>query len=168
MCRDHASHKIQQENLPFTVETMIKIFTDLYIKEYKLDEASTIESTSTSIPNAASKGYKSGSGPAKQLPVKADVRTLSEVNDEQAHRPLVKKVNKTLTLKTRREVFKRDKCCQFKNKDTGEICGETAFPQVDHKISQWAGGTHELENLQQLCANHNRRKYRKEAQLSWL
>jgi hypothetical protein len=78
------------------------------------------------------------------------------------------KVNKTLTPKTRREILNRDKCCQFKNKETGEICGETSFAQVDHRIPLWAGGTHDLENLQQLCANHNQRKYRREAQLSWL
>ena len=78
------------------------------------------------------------------------------------------KVNQTLTPKTRREVLKRDKCCQFRNKETGEICGETRFAQVDHKTALWAGGTHDIGNLQQLCANHNRRKYRREAQLSWL
>ena len=68
----------------------------------------------------------------------------------------------------RREVFNRDKCCQYVNKETGEICGETAFAQTDHKIPLWAGGTNEMENLQMLCGNHNRLKYRKEAQLSWL
>jgi hypothetical protein len=127
-CREHAAHKLQQENMPHTIESMLKILTDYYIKGNKLDEQPT-----------------EAKGAARSA-----------------------KVNKTVTPKTRREVLNRDKCCQFKNEETGEICGETNFAQVDHKTAIWAGGTHEAENLQQLCANHNQRKYRREAQLSWL
>ncbi|MNT18843.1 hypothetical protein D3C72_1540670 [compost metagenome] len=76
--------------------------------------------------------------------------------------------NKTLTPKTRRDVIARDKCCQYKDPKTGQLCGSKYFEQVDHKTSCWAGGNHKLENLQVLCANHNRFKYRKEAQLSWV
>jgi hypothetical protein len=72
---------------------------------------------------------------------------------------------KTLTPKTKREVLARDKCCQFKDPKTGQVCGRTFSLQTDHKISRWAGGNHELTNLQALCANHNRFKYRNEAQL---
>jgi hypothetical protein len=132
-CREHAAHKLKQENMPHTIESMLKILTDCYIKRNKLDELSTLTESS---------------------------------NKGKANAPA--RANKTLTQKTRREVLSRDKCCQFKNKETGEICGETSFAQVDHKTSIWAGGTHEAENLHQLCAHHNRRKYRKEAQLSWL
>jgi len=131
LCMDHAAYKIQQEKLPHTIETMLKILTDYYIKGNKLDEQ----------PKEPTKMARSAAAV---------------------------KVNQTLTPKTRREVLKRDKCCQFRNKETGEICGETRFAQVDHKTALWAGGTHDIGNLQQLCANHNRRKYRREAQLSWL
>lgn len=77
------------------------------------------------------------------------------------------KINKTLTPKTKREVLERDQCCQFKDPKTGQVCGSRFLLQTDHKMSQWAGGNHELGNLQILCANHNRHKYRKEAQLRW-
>jgi hypothetical protein len=146
LCTEHASHKLRQENLPHTVESMLKILTDYYIKGNKLGEQQ---------PNEA----------------KTSARSAKPVNDSsnkmcEPKAPV--RVNKTLTPKTRRTVLNRDKCCQFRNKETGEICGETKFAQVDHKTALWAGGTHDLENLQQLCANHNQRKYRREAQLSWL
>jgi hypothetical protein len=78
------------------------------------------------------------------------------------------KLNKTLTPKTRREIIARDKCCQYKDPKTGQLCGSKYFEQVDHKTSRWAGGNHAPKNLQVLCANHNRFKYRKESQLRWL
>ena len=177
ICQDHAAHKIQQENLPHNLETMLKVFTDLYIKVNKLEEFAVVESvedkTSESIDPikmtdeprveneiVRSRTEKSSATVSAARSARAVVRSESLSSK--------KKLNKSLTPKTRRAVFKRDRCCQYKDPETGEICGETRFVQVDHKISLWAGGTHELENLQLLCANHNRRKYRKEAQMSWL
>ena len=78
------------------------------------------------------------------------------------------KANKTLTPKTRRLVLARDNGCKYKDPQTGQVCGSKHFEQVDHKTSQWAGGNHAAVNLQVLCANHNRFKYRKETQLRWL
>jgi HNH endonuclease. len=155
LCQDHASHKLQQEKLPNTVESMIKLLTDYYLKGHKLDlnNLSKINKTeidtSDDISNLAS-----------------DTEGRRNAQSIQPKAP--KKFNKSVTPKTKRMVFARDKCCQYTNPETGEICGETRFAQVDHKTPQWAGGGHELDNLQQLCANHNQRKYRKEAQLSWL
>jgi membrane-associated HD superfamily phosphohydrolase len=126
-CREHASHKIYQANLPQTMESAFKILSDFYIAENKLmDESSPIAEKST------------------------------------------EKINKTLTQKTRRDVIVRDKCCQYKDPKTGQMCGSKYFEQVDHRTSQWAGGNHVKTNLQVLCANHNQFKYRKESQLRWL
>ncbi|MNL15327.1 hypothetical protein D3C87_1363080 [compost metagenome] len=75
------------------------------------------------------------------------------------------KANQTLTPKTKIEILKRDQCCQFKDEKTGKICGSTFAVQVDHRTSRWAGGDHNKNNLQILCAQHNRHKYRKETQL---
>lgn len=71
--------------------------------------------------------------------------------------------NKTLTLKTRRYVLNRDKCCQFRDGLTGRICGSKYGLQVDHIVPRWSGGTHAPENLQALCGTHNRHKYRMES-----
>jgi hypothetical protein len=63
----------------------------------------------------------------------------------------------------RRRVFREEKCCQWRNRRTGKICGSKFQLQVDHIQPLWAGGTSQLENLQLLCAVHNRLKYREEA-----
>jgi len=70
---------------------------------------------------------------------------------------------KTLTPKTRRQIFQKDQCCQFVDKTTGRQCGSTFLLEIDHRTSRWAGGTHSLGNLQVLCAGHNKNKYQKES-----
>lgn len=148
-CRNHASHKIQQEHLPHNLESLLKVLAEYYIKGHKLDGT---EATSNKT--------------LVQRPTSTRSTQDAPVNPMADQK--VKQPNKTITSKTRREVFARDKGCQFKNVSTGHLCGSNFMPQVDHKTSLWAGGTNEMSNLQQLCANHNQRKYRKEAQLSWL
>lgn len=70
---------------------------------------------------------------------------------------------KTFSLPMRkREVYAKHSCCQYKDPSTGKICGSNHFLQVDHIHSKWAGGSDESNNLQILCASHNRLKYRKE------
>jgi len=64
---------------------------------------------------------------------------------------------------TKKIVLNRDRCCQFMDKATGKICGSRRFLQTDHRQSLWAHGTHEISNLQILCASHNQHKYRKES-----
>jgi 5-methylcytosine-specific restriction endonuclease McrA len=64
---------------------------------------------------------------------------------------------------TVRAVHHRDGCCQWKDKATGQICGSRFQLQTDHIKPRWDGGTHELANLQILCAAHNRWKYDLEA-----
>jgi hypothetical protein len=48
--------------------------------------------------------------------------------------------------------------CSFKDPHTGKICGGRYQVQVDHIHPRMAGGEHKLENLQLLCADHNRKK----------
>lgn len=71
--------------------------------------------------------------------------------------------NKALNNTSKKIILNRDKCCQYKDKTTGKICGGTRFLQTDHRQSVWADGTNELKNLQALCAQHNQHKYRKES-----
>ncbi|WP_413584726.1 HNH endonuclease [Bdellovibrio sp. HCB274] len=54
------------------------------------------------------------------------------------------------------------KTCQYIDLDSGRHCDSTWLMQIDHKHSQWAGGGHQMENLQILCAGHNQLKYRNE------
>ncbi|HEY1079906.1 MAG TPA: HNH endonuclease signature motif containing protein [Bdellovibrio sp.] len=69
----------------------------------------------------------------------------------------------TLSVRTKKIVLNKNRCCQFRDPLSGKLCGSTRFLQVDHRHSVWAGGTNELQNLQTLCAEHNRHKYRKES-----
>lgn len=77
-------------------------------------------------------------------------------------------VNKTLTAKIRLKILMRDKCCQFKDPQTGRQCGSKFGLQIDHRTSRWAGGDHSEANLQVLCRLHNQMKYRQEAQLRFV
>lgn len=72
---------------------------------------------------------------------------------------------RAIGLKVKRSFFSSQKCCQFKDPTTGRICANTKFLQMDHIRPVWAGGTNAPENLQLLCAQHNRFKYKKEAGL---
>ena len=60
----------------------------------------------------------------------------------------------------RRQTFQKDKCCQWRH-DDGTICGSTFLLQLDHIKPRYKGGTDDPENLQVLCAFHNRLKYRR-------
>ena len=60
---------------------------------------------------------------------------------------------------TRRLIFARDLCCQWPLAEAGEKCGSTFLLQIDHRVSVCAGGSNEPDNLQLLCAAHNRWKF---------
>jgi hypothetical protein len=77
-----------------------------------------------------------------------------------------KKLNKTLTPKTRANILHRDQCCQFRDPLTGKVCGSTFNLEIDHKRPRWAQGSHAPNNLQVLCRAHNNHKYRAENNLS--
>ena len=46
-CQEHAAHKIQQNNMPHSLESMLKIFTDLYMEEHGLNETANTAITKT-------------------------------------------------------------------------------------------------------------------------
>ncbi|WP_413575108.1 HNH endonuclease [Bdellovibrio sp. HCB290] len=70
---------------------------------------------------------------------------------------------KTLRTSVKKTLLNQHRCCQFKDRDSGKICGSTRFLQVDHRQAVWAGGTNDIQNLQILCAQHNQHKYRQES-----
>jgi hypothetical protein len=76
---------------------------------------------------------------------------------------LPKPSEKRINISMRKHIRNRDQCCQHKDKITGRICGTKLNLQIDHIKPLWAGGTSTIENLQLLCANHNRYRYRQQA-----
>lgn len=67
---------------------------------------------------------------------------------------------KSITPKLRREILKRDGCCQFRELKSGKVCGSKFFLEVDHVKPKFAGGGNEIQNLRALCKNHNLFRYR--------
>lgn len=165
-CKDKAAHNLQLADGDYSWAKVIEVVAGQYldakmfmpkiVKRSALDSGSRseskelVESTVSSVSEPASKS---------ELKKKTNIRLRSSSKGRED----VKPDNKTLTLKTRRYILNRDKCCQYKDKLTGRQCGSTYGLQVDHIIPRWSGGTHNPENLQVLCGAHNNSKYRQEA-----
>jgi len=80
---------------------------------------------------------------------------------EQAKQPAlstsaVTPVKRHIPNKLRDKIFLRDGGrCQFRDKQTGRLCGARHAVQVDHRFPFALGGEHSEGNLQLLCQNHN-------------
>jgi hypothetical protein len=70
-----------------------------------------------------------------------------------------------IPVAVQREVFARDKCCQYQYSSTGKCCGSHWQLQVDHIQPLWADGNNDLANLRVLCAKHNRQIYKQQSGL---
>lgn len=86
-------------------------------------------------------------------------RFLQEKNTSSS----AKEKNRSLTPKTRKMIFQKNPSCQFRDPATGKICGSSFNLEIDHIQPRWAGGGHNIDNLQVLCRAHNNHKYRKES-----
>lgn len=65
----------------------------------------------------------------------------------------------------RRLVFQRDRACQWAHPTSGNKCGSRHLLEIDHKVSKWAGGSDEFENLELKCRAHNQWRYKVEARI---
>jgi HNH endonuclease len=64
-------------------------------------------------------------------------------------------VSRSIPLKTKREVFKRDnRQCSYVSKD-GKRCSKRHNLEIDHIQPYALGGTNDLRNLRLLCKSHN-------------
>jgi hypothetical protein len=63
------------------------------------------------------------------------------------------------SLSARRQVLKRDQCCQYQDPKTGLPCGSRKFLSVDHIQPRFAAGNHDPQNLRIYCRNHNTYRY---------
>ncbi|WP_413293748.1 HNH endonuclease [Bdellovibrio sp. HCB185ZH] len=160
-CKDKASHSLQLAYGDFSWAKVIEVVAGQYLDSKLFESKSTKCANSISLVDdcradqAMSKNKTLSSSPSTN--VKSKVQR-SEIVAESINAD-----NKTLTLKTRRYILNRDKCCQYKDKRTGRQCRSTYGLQVDHIVPRWSGGSHAPENLQVLCGTHNNHKYRSEA-----
>ena len=134
-CKDLSAHKLLQNKQGTGLACVIEILSDQFL----------------------SKSFQTSSA--------IKIEDTNQLLKNSTTAPVVKNDNKTLTPKTKKIILSRQKCCQFKNPLTGELCRSTFALEIDHKTSRWAGGNHHIENLQVLCSQHNKYKYQKEAQI---
>jgi hypothetical protein len=72
-------------------------------------------------------------------------------------------------IAVKQEIYsKAQASCEFIDPKTKHRCRSKFLLQIDHKIPLWAGGTSEPQNLQLLCATHNRLKYAVQANTTFI
>ncbi|HWU44888.1 MAG TPA: HNH endonuclease signature motif containing protein [Bdellovibrio sp.] len=161
-CKDLASHALLQQQSDVSMNALFEFLADEY-----LDKTEPIENKITDSKFTNSKNTGSRNGEKVQV-TSALALSCGENFDQNSGRTNTKsKILKTLTPKTRQEIFRRDRCCQYVDKNTGRRCESTFLLQVDHKIprwvTRWTAADHSTMNLQLLCGEHNKMKYRREA-----
>jgi 5-methylcytosine-specific restriction endonuclease McrA len=77
--------------------------------------------------------------------------------------PLPSKRTKYFSVKVKSHLHqKAEGRCEYIDPISKRCCRSRFLLQTDHIIPIWAGGSNDLENLQLLCATHNRLKYKLE------
>jgi hypothetical protein len=153
----------------FESQSIVSKAFDLEIKEEtkitsQKDESIRLEVTLTKSQWEKLQQMKSllpnGSGEwSEVLEYLADKVIMQKTKAKTLPKPSISKTN----ISMRKHIRNRDQCCQHKDKITGRICGTKLNLQIDHIKPLWAGGTSTIENLQLLCANHNRYRYREQS-----
>ncbi|UOF02418.1 HNH endonuclease [Bdellovibrio reynosensis] len=143
-CKDLAAHILLQGGGTASMTDVIEFLADQYLNEKF--KPTKIKDKSQAISKDQSLIKTKDSKPA--------MITTDAVVDR-----------KSVTPKLRGLILKRDKCCQFINYKTGRKCGSTFALQIDHKMPKWVGGMNSMSNLQVLCGEHNRYKYKTEKNL---
>ena len=77
-------------------------------------------------------------------------------------------LRRAVSAEVRRNVFRRDQSCQWRDHRERKKCGSKFQLELDHVQPVWAGGRSDADNLQLLCRQHNQYKYRREAGISSL
>jgi hypothetical protein len=152
----------------FESQSIVSKAFDLEIKEEtkitnQKDESVRLEVTLTKSQWEKLQQMKSllpnGSGEwSEVLEYLADKVIEKKTKAKTLPKPSISKTN----ISMRKHIRNRDQCCQYKDKTTGRICGTKLNLQIDHIKPIWAGGQATIENLQVLCANHNRYRYRQQ------
>lgn len=131
------------------------------VKHKQNDECKESDYSAT-VPTSCQK-LKQTSMVSKQLALSVEKQTGSSKAN------LNSKSKKSIPLNTKRQVFQRDHACQWitaKTNQNGQIehtqCSSRFQLQIDHKKPKWLDGGNEFENLQVLCAIHNKLKYQRQ------
>lgn len=171
----------QELNLEIKTSVRTKIQQDESVRvelTFTKDEMELIEAARTILSNQAGGGIKesfvlmaqkivNGAKPRKgkkNQGFTASTATAAVNLDQKAQefQPFsgFAKSLKSVTPKLKKEILNRDKYCQFKDPETGRMCGSRYFLEADHIQPRFLNGPHSLNNLRALCRNHNQYRYR--------
>jgi hypothetical protein len=65
----------------------------------------------------------------------------------------------------KKQLLNKEACCQFVDSLTGRKCGSVLRLELEHIMPRWAGGNDQVHNLTILCPQHNKFRYREQAQI---
>ncbi|UOF00149.1 HNH endonuclease [Bdellovibrio reynosensis] len=166
-CKDLAAHLLLEKNQSISIPDVIEFLANQYLDErFKNPKSKKIPSVNKRTEQSLNNEHV-----LFESKVSNHSNSPNASNDHEGFQSAIITTdavvakNKSVTPKTRRLIIERDKCCQYVDKKTGKACKSTFALQVDHKIPRWANGDNSFKNLQVLCGNHNRYKYKKEARL---
>ena len=87
---------------------------------------------------------------------------MTQISNGQTEPPLPTskvKDSRSISAETKRTVWSRsDSQCSYRSSITGKTCDSKKFLEIDHRIPISKGGPTQVDNLQLLCDQHNRRK----------
>jgi 5-methylcytosine-specific restriction endonuclease McrA len=93
----------------------------------------------------------------------AEGETIAQSKTRLVAHPVRRIRAKYFPVQVRSEIHeKAEGCCQYVDPKTERRRRSRFLLQTDHIVPIWAGGSNEPENLQLLCATHNRLKYKLE------
>lgn len=153
-CKDQAAHTLKQNHQDTSWESVLQVLVSQYLKK---------STPSKPTPPRSPKPAKEKTGNEPQTEPNTAASVLDCETKASSPNPPHPQNPPRVPLKTRREVLQRDQCCQYQDPHTGKKCQSTFALQVDHRQPQWVEGSHDLANLQVLCAAHNTYKYRQES-----
>ncbi|UOF00992.1 HNH endonuclease [Bdellovibrio reynosensis] len=170
-CKDLAAHMLLQGNGSVSIPEVIEFLANQYLddkfkKPKEISKTNLVPQAELIIDGEQNEQSKLiASNKTSQSIVRAAAAKSSKAQTHSKSAILTTDAvveRKSVTPKMRRLIFERDRCCQYVDLKTGKKCGSSFALQVDHRSSKWAGGGNSLQNLQLLCSQHNRGKYRAE------
>ena len=149
-----------------------EVISYLAFKENQRRQGKSPQTQAPQAPMINSQTTKPTKGESSQVPrtgpimkPKAALKKATSAPEAAKHTKAFErsKINRFIPARIKKEIRSRDGSCQYRDPKTQKLCGSHRYLQIDHPKPIWAGGSNNTNNLQLLCANHNKMKYRKEA-----
>lgn len=107
----------------------------------------------TSVTEASSRVCAHKSAAAETSFAKDQFKALVRLGMESCAKPFVNP--RQIQPRVRKQIL-RERSCEYRDPQSGRICGSRSYLQIDHRIPVSEGGTRHTANLRALCGAHNR------------